>query len=81
MVHEVADGADTVAWLRDQPWFTGSFATVGLSYLGFTQWALLMDPPPELTAAVISRRPARLQRIGLGHRRLSPSTTSSAGAT
>src|SRR6202011_2065055 len=53
MVNEAADGADTVDWLRDQPWFTGSFATVGLSYLGFTQWALLTDPPPEMKAAVI----------------------------
>lgn len=23
MVNEAADGADTVAWLREQPWFTG----------------------------------------------------------
>ena len=23
MVHEIADGADTAAWLRDQAWFTG----------------------------------------------------------
>ena len=53
MVHEIADGADTAAWLRDQPWFTGSFATIGSSYLGFTQWALLTDPPPEMKAAVI----------------------------
>jgi putative CocE/NonD family hydrolase len=53
MAHEIADGADTAAWLRDQPWFTGSFATIGPSYLGFTQWALLTDPPPEMTAAVI----------------------------
>ncbi len=57
MIHEVADGADTVAWLRDQSWFTGSFATIGLSYLGFTQWALLMDPPPEMAAAIISVGP------------------------
>lgn len=57
MVHEAADGADTVAWLRRQPWFTGTFATIGLSYLGFTQWALLTDPPPELTAAVIAAGP------------------------
>ena len=49
-VNEVADGADTVAWLRDQPWFTGTFATIGLSYLGWTQWALHSDPPPELKA-------------------------------
>lgn len=57
MVHEVDDGADTVAWLRDQPWFTGTFGTIGLSYLGFTQWALLTDPPPELRAAVITVGP------------------------
>ncbi len=53
IINEVADGADTVAWLRRQDWFTGSFATVGLSYLGYTQWALLQDPPPEMKAAVI----------------------------
>ena len=53
MVNEVPDGADTVVWLREQPWFTGTFASVGLSYLGFTQWALLMDPPPEMAAAII----------------------------
>ena len=57
MVNEAADGADTVDWLREQPWFTGRFATVGLSYLGFTQWALLRDPPPELAAAVITVGP------------------------
>jgi uncharacterized protein len=57
MVNEAADGADTVAWLRQQPWFTGRFATIGISYLGFTQWALLQDPPPELAAAVITAGP------------------------
>lgn len=57
MVHEADDAADTVVWLRRQPWFTGTFGTVGLSYLGYTQWALLSDPPPELAAAVISVGP------------------------
>ncbi|MBO0677067.1 CocE/NonD family hydrolase [Mycolicibacterium sp. S2-37] len=57
MVNEREDGADTVVWLREQPWFTGTFATIGLSYLGFTQWALLTDPPPELRAAVITVGP------------------------
>ncbi len=57
MRHEIADGADTAAWLCDQPWFTGSFGTVGISYLGFTQWALLTDPPPEMKAAVITVGP------------------------
>lgn len=55
--NEIADGADTSAWLRDQPWFTGSFGSIGASYLGFTQWALLTDPPPEMAAAVITVGP------------------------
>ncbi len=62
MVHEVDDGSDTVAWLRKQPWFGGRFATVGASYLGFTQWALLMDPPPELAAAIIQVGPHDFSR-------------------
>ena len=68
MVHEIADGADTAAWLRDQAWFTGSFATIGISYLGFTQWALLTDPPPEMKAAVITVGPHDLSapRWGTG---------------
>lgn len=53
-VREVDDGADTVSWLRKQTWFGGRFALVGASYLGFTAWAILMDPPPELATAVIA---------------------------
>ena len=39
---EVEDGADTVAWLRQQPWFDGRFALCGPSYLGFTAWAIMV---------------------------------------
>ncbi|MGH3563367.1 MAG: CocE/NonD family hydrolase, partial [Mycobacterium sp.] len=53
VVDEAADGADTVTWLRRQRWFTGSLGSVGVSYLGVTQWALLVDPPPELKAVVV----------------------------
>jgi putative CocE/NonD family hydrolase len=53
MRHEVSDGQDTVAWLRQQSWFDGRLATYGASYLGFVQWALATDPPPELVAAVV----------------------------
>jgi putative CocE/NonD family hydrolase len=52
--HEIDDGADTVAWLRTQAWFGGRFALCGASYLGYTAWAVMMDPPPELAAAVIA---------------------------
>jgi putative CocE/NonD family hydrolase len=53
MRREASDGQDTVAWLREQSWFDGRLATFGASYLGFVQWALALDPPPELTAAVV----------------------------
>ena len=51
---DIDDGADTVAWLRRQAWFGGRFALCGASYLGYTAWALMMDPPQELAAAVIA---------------------------
>lgn len=54
---EAADGADVVGWMRTQPWFDGRFATYGYSYCGYTQWALLTDPPPELVTAVIACAP------------------------
>jgi hypothetical protein len=53
MRREASDGQDTVAWLRRQSWFDGRLATFGASYLGFVQWALALDPPPELVAAVV----------------------------
>lgn len=49
---EQADGLATVAWLREQDWFTGVLATIGPSYLSYVQWALAADPPPELHAMV-----------------------------
>ena len=57
LVHETSDGVETVEWLRRQPWFTGRFATIGQSYLGSTQWALMMDPPAELVAAIVTAGP------------------------
>ncbi|GAA3169330.1 CocE/NonD family hydrolase [Streptomyces ramulosus] len=51
--NEAADGHATVAWLRGQPWFTGVLGTIGPSYLGYVQWALALDPPPELKAMVV----------------------------
>lgn len=51
--HEAADGRATVAWLRRQPWFTGVLGTLGPSALGYAQWALATDPPPELRAMVV----------------------------
>lgn len=49
---EVQDGAGVVEWMREQDWYTGTFATCGGSYLGFVQWATLYDAPKDLVAAV-----------------------------
>ncbi|KAH7090319.1 X-Pro dipeptidyl-peptidase-domain-containing protein [Paraphoma chrysanthemicola] len=55
--NEEEDGHAVVAWMRKQEWYTGSFATLGGSYLGFVQWALLRNPPPDMAAAVIHCAP------------------------
>lgn len=49
MRQERADGLDTAAWVRAQPWCDGQLAGAGLSYLGYTQWALgpYLDPPMQ----------------------------------
>jgi hypothetical protein len=64
---EAADGQDTVAWLRRQPWFNGKLATAGPSYLAFAQWALALDPPPELFAMAVFVSPHDLAAAGFGH--------------
>src|SRR5690349_10493221 len=47
------DGLATVAWLKQQPWYPGSFMTTGPSYLGFVQWAIARDAGPDLKGMAI----------------------------
>ncbi|MBX6767102.1 MAG: CocE/NonD family hydrolase [Actinomadura rubrobrunea] len=51
--HEREDGLATVAWMREQPWFDGSFAAYGASYLGYSAWALAAEAGPELKAMAL----------------------------
>ena len=44
------DGLATIGWMQQQPWYPGSFATVGPSYLGMVQWAIAADAGPDLAA-------------------------------
>jgi uncharacterized protein len=44
------DGLATVAWMREQDWYPGSFGTAGPSYLGIVQWAIAAEVGPELKA-------------------------------
>ncbi len=50
--NERADGQATVAWLRQQNWFSGALGVIGTSYLGYAAWAMAADSPPELRAVV-----------------------------
>ncbi|SHI43909.1 CocE/NonD family hydrolase [Wenxinia saemankumensis] len=50
-VHEAADGADTIAWLRAQDWCDGRVAMFGASYVGATQ-VLAASARPEGLAAI-----------------------------
>ena len=60
--NEQSDSQDIVRWMRAQQWYPGNFATCGASYLGYSQWALLHDPPEDCVAAVI---PAGMHDLGL----------------
>ncbi len=51
--NERVDGLTTLAWLKQQPWFSGDVATVGPSYLGFVQWAIAAEAGPELRAMAV----------------------------
>ena len=46
MLNEPDDGADTIAWLLEQPWCDGNIGTYGPSYLGFVQWASVTASRP-----------------------------------
>ncbi len=60
----LSDGADTVTWMRDQPWCNGKIGTYGTSALGITQ--MMMAPAtPHLAAQVISRAYASAYHHGL----------------
>ncbi|KAL2671413.1 hypothetical protein Neosp_013999 [[Neocosmospora] mangrovei] len=54
---QLEDGQEVVSWMREQPWYTGTFATIGASFMGYAQWALLRDPPKDMVAAVITAGP------------------------
>ena len=47
---EGADGYDTLAWVRRQPWCNGKVGMYGPSYMAWTQFAAARQHPPGLTA-------------------------------
>ncbi|MDE2595727.1 MAG: CocE/NonD family hydrolase [Sphingomonadales bacterium] len=54
MRQERDDGADTLAWIKAQPWFGGKLYTFGTSYLGNVQWAMAAADPQSLDGMALS---------------------------
>jgi putative CocE/NonD family hydrolase len=52
MRQEREDGLATLDWVVKQPWFGDSIVLVGLSYLGYAQWAIADQLPPQVKAMV-----------------------------
>jgi len=46
------DGLATLQWLVKQPWFGGTIVLCGASYLGYVQWAVADELPPEVRAMI-----------------------------
>jgi putative CocE/NonD family hydrolase len=51
MLNEGPDGADTVAWIRRQPWSDGRIGTYGGSYMGGVQMLLAAEAPEGLVTS------------------------------
>jgi len=52
MRQEREDGLATLDWVVKQPWFGDSMVLVGVSYLGFVQWAVADRLPPQVKAMI-----------------------------
>jgi putative CocE/NonD family hydrolase len=47
---DAADGADTISWIRSQPWSDGRVVMSGMSYNGIVQFLAASAKPPGLMA-------------------------------
>ncbi|MFJ9248528.1 CocE/NonD family hydrolase [Streptomyces sp. NPDC101776] len=52
MRREREDGLDTVDWVIAQPWFGEAMVLYGMSYLGYAQWAVADQLPPQVKAMI-----------------------------
>jgi putative CocE/NonD family hydrolase len=50
MRYEHDDGLAVIAWMRRQPWYGGRIVLAGVSYVGYTQWAVAADAPDDVVA-------------------------------
>jgi putative CocE/NonD family hydrolase len=57
---ENRDGADTIAWVAEQPWCNGRVATAGGSFAGQTQMFLAPTRPPALVCCFVREAASNL---------------------
>ena len=51
-VNEAQDGYDSVEWCGKQDWSNGNVGMIGVSYLGFVQWAAAREGSPYLKCII-----------------------------
>ncbi|MBB4789840.1 CocE/NonD family hydrolase [Streptomyces nodosus] len=56
------DGADTIRWLREQPWCNGDVGMWGQSYMGMVQWAVAATGVEGLKAIATAQASADFYR-------------------
>jgi putative CocE/NonD family hydrolase len=61
-VNDPEDGHDVIEWVAQQQWCTGKVGTTGLSYMGWTQWALASQKPEHLVCMVSNSAAGRWQQ-------------------
>jgi putative CocE/NonD family hydrolase len=52
-LNEAKDGMATMNWLKEQEWFPGQVVMMGPSYLGYVQWAIAANSPPNYLKAIV----------------------------
>ncbi len=67
LVNEAEDGADTLAWIDEQPWSNGEVGTWGNSYAGFTQLAAATQGPSNLRSMVPNQCASQAWRSSIRH--------------
>jgi putative CocE/NonD family hydrolase len=50
---EIDDGYDTIQWISRQPWCNGRIGGFGVSYMGFTEWAMAVGNPALASIAPV----------------------------
>ncbi|MEH6582933.1 MAG: CocE/NonD family hydrolase [Halioglobus sp.] len=52
VINERQDGLDTLDWLVKQEWQNDNIATLGASYVGLVQWAMIDEMPEQVKTVV-----------------------------